>query len=46
MIREAPDKFTKYTGDFQNGEITGKGVKSSGTGKYYEGEFLEGEMHG
>ena len=35
-----------YTGIFQNGEITGCGIKNSSNGKYYEGEFLEGEMHG
>jgi hypothetical protein len=46
IMREAPDRFTKYTGDFINGQITGKGVKTWSTGKYYEGEFLEGEMHG
>ena len=37
---------SKYTGMFQNGEITGCGIKVCSNGKVYEGEFLEGEMHG
>ena len=37
---------TRFTGDFQNGEITGRGVKQGRDGRVYEGEFLEGEMHG
>ena len=37
---------TKYTGEFRNGEITGRGVKVWPDGRVYQGEFLEGEMHG
>lgn len=37
---------TKITGEFKDGEITGRGVKHFNDGKVYEGEFLEGEMHG
>ena len=46
IFRDGPGAFTKYTGDFQDGEITGFGVKTWSSGKYYEGNFLEGEMHG
>ena len=46
LIREGVDKYTKITGDFKDGEITGFGVKNWSSGKYYEGQFLEGEMHG
>lgn len=35
-----------YTGEFQDGEITGMGVKSWPDGKIYMGSFMEGEMHG
>lgn len=37
---------SKYTGMFQNGEITGCGIKTQSNGRVYHGEFLEGEMHG
>lgn len=37
---------SKYAGDFEGGEITGKGVKKFSNGKLYQGDFLEGEMHG
>ena len=37
---------TSYTGSFNNGEITGYGMKKSSDGRVYCGEFLEGEMHG
>ena len=46
LIREGPNMFTKYTGDFKQGEMTGFGVKTWSSGKTYQGEFLEGEMHG
>ena len=37
---------TRITGDFLNGEITGRGVKEGTDGRLYQGEFLDGEMHG
>ena len=35
-----------YTGEFNQGEITGQGVRSLGNGQVYSGSFLEGELHG
>lgn len=35
MIREGPNQFTKYTGDFKDGEMTGMGVKTWSSGKVY-----------
>jgi len=40
---------TAYTGDFNDGEITGKGVKTYPSDhklSQYLGDFKEGEMHG
>ena len=37
---------TKFTGNFQNGEITGQGLKRGSDGRVYQGDFVEGEMHG
>eukprot|EP00668_Euglena_longa_P011763 GGOE01014180.1.p1 GENE.GGOE01014180.1~~GGOE01014180.1.p1 ORF type:complete len:485 (+),score=91.67 GGOE01014180.1:92-1546(+) len=35
-----------YEGDFQHGEMTGKGRRVWGSGATYCGYFLQGEMHG
>jgi hypothetical protein len=37
---------SKYSGDFNDGEITGNGLKTWADGKVYKGQFKEGEMHG
>ena len=36
----------QYTGQFDGGEITGKGAKTFVNGSRYEGQFRYGEMHG
>jgi hypothetical protein len=51
-IKNGPfGKFTmkgcvQITGDFSDGEITGHAVKTWSDGRRYEGEWLNGEMHG
>jgi hypothetical protein len=37
---------TYYEGDFEEGQMTGKGKKTYYDGNYYEGEFLNGQRHG
>lgn len=37
---------TKFTGQFQNGEIQGYGIKTWPDGRCYEGQFHQGEIHG
>jgi hypothetical protein len=37
---------SKYSGDFNDGEITGFGLKTWVDGKVFKGQFKEGEMHG
>lgn len=37
---------SRYTGQFDNGEITGHGIKQWADGRVYKGEFFEGELHG
>ena len=37
---------SRYTGDFQNGEITGHGNRVYDDGTDYVGDFHNGEKHG
>ncbi len=38
--------YCEYQGEFDNDEITGKGIKKWNDGRIYIGEFLNGEMNG
>jgi len=38
--------FSSYVGEISNGEITGKGIKKWEDGRFYEGEWVLGEMSG
>jgi hypothetical protein len=40
-----PDGFT-YEGEWQNGEISGRGVATYSNGDIYEGMFLRGKRQG
>ena len=37
---------TEYIGEFRNDEKTGRGKEILPTGEWYEGDFLDGRMHG
>eukprot|EP01036_Dinobryon_divergens_P037193 gene37193-48605_t len=40
------NSFSQYKGDFNGGEITGRGCRKWEDGRIYEGEWVLGEMHG
>lgn len=35
-----------YEGEFENGEMTGKGLRKYNDGTIYKGEFMNGERNG
>ena len=40
------DGYCTYTGDFADGEMTGKGCMQWADGRSFSGDFFHGEMHG